>query len=781
MAVGSQRTVIIEGLGLASTPNRSRVVRRALLVAIAVAIVCVVGLAGHKSHTYFLKADSLGAASMHPQSGIDDSLVGPDPDSILADGAASFGQTDVAASLDHTLVKRLSAQMKKVDESIDLLQGDILNIEKTVRTNTDLVSTVKNAQLQGSPGPRGAPGLDGINGKDGAAGPQGPRGVEGPSGPVGERGAQGAQGFQGATGPQGPRGLPGARGDDGQMGLPGKVGPEGPRGATGQPGQDGRPGAQGEVGPRGLTGPPGANGAPGVNGLNGAIGPPGSPGVAGAVGAPGIPGAPGPQGETGAPGKSITGPPGPPGPPGAAPNIIPPPPTSPPSVAELTPDTTRTSNSFTNPLATRPTFVSAPRPAAAFDRASSEFLNFGPLLLTPGTTGVTFIAAFSFTGSVGSWERIFDFGSGPDSGNFLLAREGTSNTLTLFSNHGRGAAGANLRLENFIQQNQIVVSVSTYTVSGSNGILKWWINGRLVGEATRPLVSPPANRFENTYLGRSNWNHDALLTGNIYFFSVLDGALTPQQVSVKSSDLLAALGRPPVATLGNGVRFVRVRAPTQGDAWLQIAQLQVFDETGVNVALRKTASASSRYGGSSDPQTAVDGDASVRSYPSIFHGGQDARDWWMVDLGQAYNIRRVVYYNRRDCCQHRMNGGLIQLLNPQEVVVAQRVMSDGLIQTFSWPMTEARVTLFVGCPFSGSSVSLGVGNYDINQIGLPNDSISSLRVPSGLRLVLFEHSGFGGASVTLTSDTACLTDRGWNNRASSVQVQNAPVQAGDLA
>ena len=61
----------------------------------------------------------------------------------------------------------------------------------------------------------------------------------------------------------------------------------------------------------------------------------------------------------------------------------------------------------------------------------------------------------------------------------------------------------------------------------------------------------------------------------MYFFSALNGALTPQQVDVKSSELLAILGRPPIASLGNNVRFVRVKSASQGDAWLQISQLQV--------------------------------------------------------------------------------------------------------------------------------------------------------------------------------------------------------------
>ena len=130
-----------------------------------------------------------------------------------------------------------------------------------------------------------------------------------------------------------------------------------------------------------------------------------------------------------------------------------------------------------------------------------------------------------------------------------------------------------------------------YTVSGSNGILKWWVNGRIAGEATSTLISPPLVRFTNTFVGRSNWAHDAYLNGNMYFFSAMNGALTPDQAAAKSNELLEILGRPPVASLGNNVRFVRVKAPTQGDAWLQIAQLQVGRNRPFSVAFFESTAA----------------------------------------------------------------------------------------------------------------------------------------------------------------------------------------------
>jgi hypothetical protein len=88
--------------------------------------------------------------------------------------------------------------------------------------------------------------------------------------------------------------------------------------------------------------------------------------------------------------------------------------------------------------------------------------------MSPGVTGVSFISAFSFTGSPGNWERIFDFGNGPDTGNFVLSREGRSNNLVLYPDlfHSPGSVRASrmLKLQGFIKQNQIYVSVVTYVV-----------------------------------------------------------------------------------------------------------------------------------------------------------------------------------------------------------------------------------------------------------------------------------------------------------------------------
>ncbi|KAI8486963.1 hypothetical protein Bbelb_352230 [Branchiostoma belcheri] len=80
---------------------------------------------------------------------------------------------------------------------------------------------------------------------------------------------------------------------------------------------------------------------------------------------------------------------------------------------------------------------------------------------------------------------------------------------------------------------------------------------------------------------------------------------------------------------------------------------------GVNVALGKPAYQTSTHDGPAD--RAVDGNTNGKYYHagSCTHtvdvgGGETDPSWW-VDLGQSYKVDRVVIFNRRDCCQERLN------------------------------------------------------------------------------------------------------------------------------
>ena len=92
-------------------------------------------------------------------------------------------------------------------------------------------------------------------------------------------------------------------------------------------------------------------------------------------------------------------------------------------------------------------------------------------------------------------------------------------------------------------------------------------------------------------------------------------------------------------------------------------------------------------------------------------------------------------------------------------------------------------TFYKHCSFGGSSITLDVGRYKLPQLrdiatknnyeGDINDDISSVRVPAGYRVTLYEHDNFKGRDLTLTSDNSCLVGNGFNDLTSSIIVSRA--------
>lgn len=90
---------------------------------------------------------------------------------------------------------------------------------------------------------------------------------------------------------------------------------------------------------------------------------------------------------------------------------------------------------------------------------------------------------------------------------------------------------------------------------------------------------------------------------------------------------------------------------------------------------------------------------------------------------------------------------------------------------------ESAATVYTDSDYRGYSADLEPGSYNMNdliQMGISNDSISSIKVRSGYRVVLYWDSDFGGSSVALTADTTLLGEyngANWNDAVSSMVVE----------
>jgi serralysin len=81
-----------------------------------------------------------------------------------------------------------------------------------------------------------------------------------------------------------------------------------------------------------------------------------------------------------------------------------------------------------------------------------------------------------------------------------------------------------------------------------------------------------------------------------------------------------------------------------------------------------------------------------------------------------------------------------------------------------------KVTFYVDSDYQGISCELEPARYDVGQLPDWNDRFSSLRIPPGLRVILYEHSGFQGRTKEFTSDTPYVGDD-FNDITSSFEIQ----------
>lgn len=88
-----------------------------------------------------------------------------------------------------------------------------------------------------------------------------------------------------------------------------------------------------------------------------------------------------------------------------------------------------------------------------------------------------------------------------------------------------------------------------------------------------------------------------------------------------------------------------------------------------------------------------------------------------------------------------------------------------------------KVTLFSDCKFAGKMLDVSFGEYaSMDKAGFGNDVLSSMKIPAGVKVQVFEHDNFKGDTAVFTTDVSCLVDvkiskaRNWNDRVSSLKI-----------
>lgn len=98
-------------------------------------------------------------------------------------------------------------------------------------------------------------------------------------------------------------------------------------------------------------------------------------------------------------------------------------------------------------------------------------------------------------------------------------------------------------------------------------------------------------------------------------------------------------------------------------------------------------------------------------------------------------------------------------------------------QLYSRPQPSTGiVTAYANSNFTGFSAVLKIGSYtknDLTELGMEDKDITSLKVPPGYKVILYENDNLEGISAEFTASDTLLMD--WNNKASSLRVKTNGV------
>lgn len=224
----------------------------------------------------------------------------------------------------------------------------------------------------------------------------------------------------------------------------------------------------------------------------------------------------------------------------------------------------------------------------------------------------------------------------------------------------------------------------------------------------------------------------------------------------------------------------------------------------VNVARQGTATADG-YVQAETPSKAIDG--MVLSNSKWCATGAEPH-WLQIDLGERYNLYRFVL-------KHAGAGGENRKINTRNFVI--QVSDNGTswtdvstvsgntkditlneVNTFGRYIrvyitdagnlssdTAARIyeleayglkkgaVFYKDGSYGGYAVSLAPGSYTLAQLqqaGIQNDDITSLRVYGGATVELYEHDHFLGNMLVRTVDDSSLTPEGWSDITSSIKI-----------
>ena len=221
----------------------------------------------------------------------------------------------------------------------------------------------------------------------------------------------------------------------------------------------------------------------------------------------------------------------------------------------------------------------------------------------------------------------------------------------------------------------VVFTANDYSVY-NNGILR--ITEKWPVSSMPSSLQSPANAY--ILLGTSKINNYVMRDIQIY-----DEIFTATSVLNLYTTALKKIGNMAEATQSameltiskpnqSSIKYVRIQHQTN---YLHVQEIEVYDETGVNIAGKSTISTSTAVWGGT-PEIVINGrNDAAEGWPNSNHTLNNGNEFIELDLNEKVDVSTVIIYNRPDCCQERLVGAQLILFDENRVQVGQTIILTG--------------------------------------------------------------------------------------------------------
>ena len=165
---------------------------------------------------------------------------------------------------------------------------------------------------------------------------------------------------------------------------------------------------------------------------------------------------------------------------------------------------------------------------------------------------------------------------------------------------------------------------------------------------------------------------------------------------------------------------------------------------------------------------------SIRLQPGYYQG--DKLGLFRYDISSVEipaNLKVKVFTNETMSGSSSLLSGTVNCLNYNlnNRIGSIVIEEAGYIGNNNNMPPTSDVIIYTDGNYKGQSATLLPGTYkSMSQAGFPDNALSSLVVPDGYRVVLYEQENFGGKSYTITASKSGFSFSGWNDKASSIKV-----------